>query len=133
MPLEQVKFKLNMDMIGRSSPENEESRAHYVVSDKKYIDALEEFINEMNEGVTDFPLIFDNDDDSPGGSDHQSFINAGIPAFFFFSGVHPDLHQPGDDAEKIDYAKAASICKLGYRITTKLANMETVPSFMIED
>ncbi|MBS0010229.1 MAG: M20/M25/M40 family metallo-hydrolase [Bacteroidales bacterium] len=129
LPLEQVKFKLNMDMIGRSSPENEESRAHYVVSHKKYIDALEEFINEINDGVTDFPLIFDNDEDSPGGSDHQSFINAGIPAFFFFSGVHPDLHQPGDDAEKIDYAKAASICRLGYRITTKLANIELIPTF----
>ena len=128
-PKEQLKFNLNMDMIGRSDPDNKESRAHYVVTDKKYVDQLEAFINELNEGVTDFPLIFDNDDDSPGASDHQSFISHGIPAFFFFSGVHEDLHQPGDDPEKIDYAKAESICRLGYLITTKLANMDAVPTF----
>ncbi|MDT8401462.1 MAG: M28 family peptidase [Bacteroidales bacterium] len=132
-PAEQMKFNLNMDMIGRSDPENKESRAHYVVSDKKYLNELESFIMDLNKGITDFPLIFDNDEDSPGGSDHQSFINAGIPGFFFFSGVHEDLHQPGDDPEKIDYAKAVSICRLGYLITTELANMDTVPTFMIED
>lgn len=129
---DQFKFNLNMDMIGRSSPKNEESRSHYVVSNKKYIDSLEEFITDINDGVTDFPLIFDNDEDSPGGSDHQTFIREDIPAFFFFSGVHADLHQPGDDPEKIDYAKAESITRLGYLITTKLANAETVPGFVKE-
>ncbi|MDZ7739213.1 MAG: M20/M25/M40 family metallo-hydrolase, partial [Bacteroidales bacterium] len=129
LPLEKMKFNINMDMIGRSSPVNSESRAHYVISDKKYINQIEDFINELNNEVCDFPLIFDNDDDSPGGSDHQSFMMAGIPAFFFFSGVHEDLHRPGDDPEKIDYDKAESISRLGYLITTKLANMEVVPSF----
>ena len=129
LPLEQIKFNLNMDMIGRSDPDNKDSRAHYVFTDKKYVDQLEAFINELNKGVTDFPLIFDNDDNLPGGSDHQSFISQGIPAFFFFSGIHEDLHQPGDDPEKIDYAKAESICRLAYLITTKLANMDAVPTF----
>ncbi|HCC70647.1 MAG TPA: hypothetical protein DEQ09_05785 [Bacteroidales bacterium] len=128
-PLEQIKFNLNMDMIGRSDPDHEQDRAHYVVTNKKYVDKLEEFISELNDGITDFPLIFDNDEHSPGGSDHQSYISQGIPAFFFFSGLHKDLHQPGDDPEKIDYPKAESICRLGYLITTKLANMETVPTF----
>ena len=43
--------------------------------------------------------------------------------------MHPDLHQPGDDAEKIDYAKAESISRLGYLIVKDLANKETVPTF----
>lgn len=132
-PAEQIKFNINMDMIGRSDPDNEESRAHYVVSDKKYIGAIEKFINELNDGVTDFPLIFDNDEDSPGGSDHQSFMSKDIPAFFFFSGVHNDLHRPGDDPEKIDYAKAEDICRLAYLIASRLADMDAVPTFMTED
>jgi len=132
-PAEQIKFNINMDMIGRSDPDNEESRAHYVVSDKKYIAGIEKFIMGLNDGITDFPLIFDNDEDSPGGSDHQSFMSKGIPAFFFFSGVHNDLHRPGDDPEKIDYAKAEDICRLSYIITTELANMDAVPAFVIED
>jgi len=75
-------------------------------------------------------LIYDNDEDSPGGSDHQTFISAGIPAFFFFSGVHEDLHKSGDDPEKIDYDKAMSISKIAYLITDTLANMDEVPSFL---
>jgi Zn-dependent M28 family amino/carboxypeptidase len=124
-----IKFNLNMDMIGRSSTKNEESRAHYVVTNKKYVAGIEEFITDVNKGITDFPIIYDNDEDSPGGSDHQNFIGENIPAFFFFSGVHRDLHQPGDDPEKIDYAKAESIARLGYLIVEKLGNMETVPTF----
>lgn len=133
LPLEQMKFNLNMDMIGRSDPENKTTRAHYVVTDKKYLGELESLINDINKGITNFPLLFDNDEDSPGGSDHQSFINEGIPGFFFFSGVHEDLHQPGDDPEKIDYPKAESISRLAYLITEQLANMDAVPSFMSED
>jgi hypothetical protein len=129
IPRDKIKFNINLDMIGRTSPDNEKSRAHYAVTHKKYVDQLEKFIAEVNDGVTDFPIIVDNDEDSPGGSDHQTFISAGIPAFFFFSGVHPDLHQPGDDADKIDYPKAESISRLAYLLACKLANMEEVPAF----
>ncbi|MDA1259323.1 MAG: M28 family peptidase [Planctomycetota bacterium] len=38
-----------------------------------------------------------------GGSDHMSFQQAGIPALFFFSGLHGDYHKPSDDADKLDY------------------------------
>jgi len=127
--LTNLKFNLNMDMIGRSSTKNEETRAHYVVTNKKYVAGIESFISDLNKDITDFPIIYDNDEDSPGGSDHQTFIGKGIPAFFFFSGMHRDLHQPGDDPEKIDYAKAESIARLGYLIVDKLGNMETVPTF----
>ena len=128
-PKEHFKFNINMDMIGRSDPDNIESRGHHVVTHKKYQSELEKFINEINDGITDFPLHYNNDEDSPGGSDHQSFIREGIPGFFFFSGVHEDLHRPGDDPEKIDYPKAESISRLAFLIATKLANMEEVPDF----
>ncbi len=132
VPKDQIMFNLNMDMIGRSTGENEKTRAHYVVTHKKYVKELELFINDVNDGITDFPLIIENDEDSPGGSDHQSYISEGIPAFFFFSGIHADLHQPGDDPEKIDYAKVESIARLAYLITDKLANMDKVPAFLEE-
>jgi len=129
VPKNQIKFNINMDMIGRSDKTNESSRAHYVVTDKKYQTAITAFINEVNTGVTDFPILYDNDEHSPGGSDHMTFIQSGIPAFFFFSGVHADLHNPGDDADKIDYPKAASISRLAYLLSEKLGNMPVVPDF----
>ncbi len=129
VPKDQIKFNINMDMIGRTGKGNEATRAHYVVTDKKYLAAITEFINQENQGVTDFPILFDDDEHSPGGSDHMTFIQTGIPAFFFFSGIHADLHKPGDDAEKIDYPKAASISRLGYLLAEKLGNMDVVPAF----
>lgn len=129
IPKEKIKFNLNLDMIGRTGKGNEASRAHYVVTDKKYVKEITAFIEGINKGITDFPILFDNDDNSPGGSDHMTFIEAGIPAFFFFSGVHADLHNTGDDPEKIDYPKAASICRLGYLVTERLGNIQVVPTF----
>lgn len=127
---ELIKFNLNLDMIGRSSEENAETRAHYLVTHKKYLNQLSSFVGDINKNTINYPLLFNNDEDSPGGSDHQTFIRAGIPAFFFFSGVHQDLHKSGDDPEKIDYDKAMSISRLAYLITDKLANMDEVPSFL---
>lgn len=130
IPKDKIKFNLNMDMIGRTGKGNESTRAHFVVTDKKYLAAITSFIKGLNDGVTDFPILFNDDQHSPGGSDHMSFIQAGIPAFFFFSGLHADLHNSGDDPEKIDYPKAASVCRLGYLIAEKLGNMDVVPTFL---
>lgn len=130
VPAGQIKFNVNLDMIGRSTDQNADTRAHYAVTSKKYLKEIKGFISEINESSINYPLIYDNDEDSPGGSDHMSFINAGIPAFFFFSGVHRDLHQPGDDADKVDYDKATDISRLAYLIANKLANMDEVPDFL---
>jgi hypothetical protein len=44
-----------------------------------------------------------------------------IPTVFFYSGHHPDRHQPTDDVDKIDYEKAEKISPLGYEIINELA------------
>jgi len=129
-PKDQLKFNINLDMIGRSDPANEESRAHYVITSKKYINKLRAFISDTDKDITNFPLIYFDDQDSPGGSDHKSFISEGIPGFFFFSGAHKDLHMPGDDPDKIDYPKAESISRLAFMIATRLANADEFPVFM---
>ena len=132
LPKEEIKFNVNLDMIGRTTAENKETRSHYVLADEKYLSDLEPFISEINNESIQFPLIFKNEGDLPGSSDHASYHNAGIPSFFFFSGVHEDLHTPGDDAEKIEYDKAVKLSRLAYLITMKLANMDEVPAFGVE-
>ncbi len=129
IPKDQIKFNVNLDMIGRTGKGNEDTRAHWVVTNKKYLEGLKTFITGVNDGVTDFPILFNDDEHSPGGSDHMSFMGKDIPAFFFFSGVHPDLHKPGDDPEKIDYPKAAAVSRLAYLVTEKLGNIDVVPTF----
>jgi Zn-dependent M28 family amino/carboxypeptidase len=36
-------------------------------------------------------------------SDHYNFAKNGIPALFFFSGLHPHYHTPEDTVDKIDF------------------------------
>jgi len=129
LAIEEIKFNVNLDMIGRTTEENKETRSHYVLADSKYESKLVPFISEINEATIQYPLIFDFHHMYSGSSDHASYADAGIPAFFFFSGSHKDLHMPGDDADKIEYDKAVKISQLAYLITMKLANMDEVPNF----
>jgi Zn-dependent M28 family amino/carboxypeptidase len=126
---EHIKFNVNLDMIGRTTKENQETRAHYVLGPSRYGDELVPFISGINDQTVNWPLIFEFGHTYSGSSDHASYAKHDIPCFFFFSGEHEDLHRPGDDPEKIEYDKAEALSRLAYLITMELANMEKVPSF----
>ena len=49
-----------------------------------------------------------------GGSDHAPFAQAGIPATFFFAGMHPDYHLPSDELRKINWDKMLNLIRLGF-------------------
>ncbi|MBD1433836.1 M20/M25/M40 family metallo-hydrolase [Sphingobacterium sp. DN00404] len=102
IPLENIHWMLNMDMIGRYNPDNGLAVIGYGTSSK-------------------FPTIFENitsdikfnlSRDGNGGSDQTSFYRKDIPVLFFHTGGHDDYHKPGDDPEKIDYNALESILKL---------------------
>jgi len=42
-------------------------------------------------------------------TDTYHFARQGVASFFFFTGVHPDYHQPSDTADKIRYEELAKI------------------------
>jgi hypothetical protein len=130
LALETIKFNVNLDMIGRTTEENMETRAHYVLGASKYEELLPPFISGINEKSVNWPLIYDFKHPYSGSSDHASYSDKGIPSFFFFSGSHKDLHSPGDDPEKIEYDKAEKLSRLAYLITMELANMDQVPDFL---
>ncbi len=46
---------------------------------------------------------------SVAGSDHVSFLDAGVPALHLFSGLHADYHRPSDTVEKLDLEGLSSI------------------------
>jgi len=50
-----IKFNLNLDMIGRSSEENAETRAHYLVTNKKYLNQLSSFVGDINKNTINYP------------------------------------------------------------------------------
>lgn len=122
IPIEKIKFNINLDMIGRSIPENKDKKTHRVVIYDEYFNKIKKFIESANNNTLNWSLDFINAKDKQGDSDHTSFYRKGIPSFQFASGHHKDYHQPTDDAKNIDFEKLQKITQLTYIIAYRLAN-----------
>ncbi len=95
-----VKAMVNLDMVGRLN-RSDSLRVYGVHT------ALE--FKEMLESIPAEGFYWDLRNEIFGRSDHAPFISAGIPAVFFFTGLHEDYHAPGDDIEKIDIDGLAEV------------------------
>ena len=126
VPIEKVKVNINLDMIGRTCKQLKENRAHYVVGADAIWPEFKDIIADVNKRTVDWPLVFKSKDQFRGGSDHVSFEQKGIPAVFFFSGEHEDLHRPTDDPEKIEFDKLQKISQLVYEIVMELGDREDI-------
>ena len=62
-------------------------------------------------------------------SDHYNFASRGVPALFFFNGVHDDYHQPSDSPDKIDAEKESRVVKLIYFVAAAVANATPRPQW----
>ena len=102
IPLANIHWMLNMDMIGRYNPDNGLAVIGYGTSSK---------FPAIFEGISS-KLKFNRSRDGSGGSDQTSFYKKDIPVLFFHTGGHEDYHKPGDDPEKIDYQALEAILKL---------------------
>ncbi|HEU4691384.1 MAG TPA: M28 family peptidase, partial [Vicinamibacterales bacterium] len=60
-------------------------------------------------------------------SDHYSYAAKGIPIIFFFTGTHPDYHQPSDTVDKILFDKLVRITRLAYETGRRVANLDHAP------
>jgi hypothetical protein len=93
LPLENIDYMINMDMIGRLN------------SKKKLI------VYGVGTSPVWVPLIdsiktvfsIKKDSAGIGPSDQTSFYLKDIPVLHFFTGQHEDYHKPSDDAGKINY------------------------------
>ena len=63
-------------------------------------------------------------------SDQWSFLQKGIPAIFFFAGLHPDYHTPRDTPDKINYSKLEKAARLVYLTAFELATSPKRPQFV---
>ncbi len=57
-------------------------------------------------------------------SDQWPFLQRGVPAVWFFTGLHPDYHSPADRPEKINYAKMARVVRLVHQTSWLLADRD---------
>jgi Zn-dependent M28 family amino/carboxypeptidase len=60
-------------------------------------------------------------------SDQWPFLQRGVPALGFMTGLHPDYHTVYDRPEKINYVKMEKIARLIHQASWDLANATTRP------
>lgn len=117
IPLQQLHFMFNMDMIGRYQPDRGLGIGGYGTSP---------LWPEIVEGIQT-PIRYFTDNAGKGGSDHHSFYMASVPILFFHTGGHPDYHAPGDDPDKIDYRAMAQIVNLGIQLIERAMEKNKLP------
>lgn len=132
IPMENTVVDINLDMVGRSKMVSDTGTFYGYnldITDPGEINVYtyhesSDLIKIMNESSVEAGIKV-NDKGSKieaGSSDHANFIAKGVPALCFNSGIHRDLHQPGDDVEKIDYDKMEKSARLCFLIGYKVAN-----------
>jgi peptidase M28-like protein/PDZ domain-containing protein/PA domain-containing protein len=105
VPLEDVSMNLNLDMVGRAESNGLEAMgvgtspdfAGWVTESAKAA-GLDAELTVSGFGV--------------GGSDHQSFLDVGIPAVHLFTGLHDDYHKPSDDLVRFEERGTAQVVAL---------------------
>lgn len=126
VPLERIVADINVDMIGRNSPDT------VVVIGKDY-SSLGATVNGIQTAHPELGLVT-ADDIWPEErfffrSDHFNFARKEVPAIFFFSGVHEDYHRPSDEVDRIDADKAARVARMVFYTAARIANADARPAW----
>ncbi|MCJ8165835.1 M28 family peptidase [Pontibacter sp. E15-1] len=108
---------LNGDMIGRNAPDSAALLGS--IPPHRNSNELVDMALQANKQHTNFSIDTSWDEAShPENwyfrSDHLPYAQAGIPAIFFTTLLHPDYHTPRDEAERIDLEKLTRMTRWMY-------------------
>ena len=126
--LAQTIANLNIDMIGRRSPEHPTTDDYiFLVGSDKLSQDLHDTAEQANAASVQLVLDYTfNDDNDPQRiyyrSDHYNFAKNNIPAIFFYNGTHADYHLPSDTFDKIDFPILTKRTQFIFETAWKLAN-----------
>jgi len=137
-PLDKTVAVLNMDMIGRNmevpigggrrfnglevqSAESNNNSVNIIGHSRS--PALKAAVEQANKALG-LKLKMDLDNNPSNllrRSDQWPFLQRGVPAIWFHSGLHPDYHTANDRPEKINYEKMEKIARLVHQLSWDLA------------
>jgi Zn-dependent M28 family amino/carboxypeptidase len=142
-PLRTTRAQINFDMIGRdeqASPQTDgliqipaDTTNRLNLIGALYSPDYDRVVKEENKRVG---LVLDDRFDHESAlnvffrSDQFPFVLKNIPAFWWFTGFHPDYHHVTDTAEKIDYSKMNKILQLAYLSAWHFADNAETPEFV---
>lgn len=149
-PLANIVAVLNMDMVGRNEEvpvggggrfnglevQTAESNQHAVnVMGFSRAPEVTAVVDRANAAVgLELKKRYDNNASNLlRRSDQWPFIQRGVPALGFMTGLHPDYHTVYDRPEKINYAKLEKIARLVHQASWDLANADARPRATARD
>jgi hypothetical protein len=142
-PLETTRAMINFDMIGRNETESEQTKglleipadttnrlnligALYSPDYQRVVEAKNKYIGLDLDDRFDHEAalnVFFRSDQFP-------FVLRNVPAFWWFTGFHPDYHHTTDTADRINYVKMAKILRLAYLTGFEFAGDTPTPKFV---
>jgi hypothetical protein len=141
-PMNKTAAVINFDMIGRNeTPSTQTNGLRQINADTSnelgligtiYSPDYRQVVEQQNRAVG-LNLTYTWDQDAALNvfqrSDQFPFSLKDVPAMWWFTGFHPDYHQPTDTVEKINFPKMAKILDLAYRTGSYWADGGTPPTF----
>lgn len=127
-PIANTIADVNIDMVGRVDDKYKDNPDYiYVIGSDRLSTDLHKINEEVNEKYSQLTLDYTYNDEKDQNryyyrSDHYNFAEKGVPAIFYFNGVHADYHQPSDTDDKINYEKMAKVGRLIFHTIWELAN-----------
>ena len=144
VPLDRTVAMINMDMIGRNEevPENGGARFRGLpvqtsASNANTVTLLgwsrSTLTSSVEQANARYKLTLKKNYDNNMSqllrrSDSWPFLQHGVPAIWFHTGLHPDYHLTTDTADRINYEKMGRIAKLVHQLTWDLAQSSTKPT-----
>jgi len=142
-PLATTRAMINFDMIGRNEEPSDQTKglleipadttnrlnligAMYSPDYKKVVEHQNRIVGLTLDDRFDHEAalnIFFRSDQFP-------FVLKNVPAFWWFTGFHPDYHHTTDTADKINYLKMAKILRLAYLTAWQFGNTAQPPRFI---
>jgi Zn-dependent M28 family amino/carboxypeptidase len=142
-PLSGTKAMINFDMIGRNETESDQTKGLIEIpADTSnrlnliggtYSPEYRRIVEQENLNVG---LVLDDRFDHESAlnvffrSDQFPFVLHDIPAFWWFTGFHPDYHHTTDTFDRINYVKMAKILRLAYLTAFRIGDAKETPKFI---
>jgi len=122
VPLAQTAAVLNLDMIARNPPDTVGFLGRDYTSLGQVVDRVADEHAELGLMPVEHKGRFT-------ASDHFPFAERGVPALFFFSGEHEDLHTAADNPDRANPDQAARIVRLAFFVGLAVANAPERPTW----
>ena len=113
--LDNVRFMLNFDMVGRLNEKRE-----LAINGTGTSPSWPQLLKESN--TCNLKLVLS--DSGMGPSDHAPFYLNNIPVLHFFTGQHEDYHKPSDDIDKINFEGMHDIISYVVNIIEKSSKID---------